>query len=163
MQLCFKILTILDGKLLNTNLSIRHISTSISFLKDLFNEMPLVSRLSAFNSLELFTVVEPSKHIFFSLGTHIVYLRFLEVLFRLVNLRKLLLELLCIVVSCISKSIDPIYLMLKLLCFFVSLELNVLDMLFLLLPHFDVFLMMLQDNLVHGVIFHFLLQFGFVS
>jgi len=72
MQLDLKVLAIHDGKLLNTNLSIRHISTSISLFEDLFNEMPLVSRLSAFNSLELFAVVEPSKHIFFSLGTHIV-------------------------------------------------------------------------------------------
>ena len=92
MQLDLKVLTILDGKLLNTNLSIRHISTSISLFEDLLNEMPLVSRLSAFNSLELFVVVEPSKHIFFSLGTHIVYLRSFKILFRLVYFVKLLLE-----------------------------------------------------------------------
>ena len=52
--------------------------------------------------------------------------------------------------------------MLKLLLFFLFLELLILEFLFGLLLHLDILLVMLQNNLVHGVILDFLLQFGFV-
>ena len=74
-----------------------------------------------------------------------------------------LLETLFFVISCFSDCHDSIFLMLELLLFFLFLKLKILVMGFLLLLQFDVFLMMLQNNLVHGVVLHFLLQFGFVT
>ena len=162
MQLGLQVLAILNRKLLDTDLSVRNIAASISLLDDLFDQMSLVSRLPAFDSLELFIVVEPSEHIFFSLGAHVVYLRFLKVLFRLVYFVEFLLEPLQLVVSRILNSHDSILLMLHLLLFFLFLKLKFLLMLFLLLPHLDILLMVLQNNFVHSVIFRFLLQLGLV-
>ena len=84
--------TVLDGLLLDATFGVKDVRGSLSFLHKFFDQMSLISRLGALDSSQVVAVVLHSELVLLALSRHVLDLRVLQLLSRLVYSVKFLLE-----------------------------------------------------------------------